>query len=57
MFSDDNFWQSLTVTIISYMDQLRVAVGAEKDFIDHVKFRTCTERAFSMIFDAAVKPN
>lgn len=57
MFSDDNFWQSLTVTIISYTDQLRVAVGAEKDFIDHVKFRTCTEKAFNMIYDAAVKPN
>ncbi|CAH1424735.1 unnamed protein product [Lactuca virosa] len=56
-FMGVNFPQSLTVTVVSYMDQLRVAVGAEKDFIDHVKFRTCTEKAFSMIYDAAVKPN
>ncbi|KAI3515466.1 hypothetical protein L1887_14362 [Cichorium endivia] len=50
------FPQSLTVTVMSYMDQLRVAVGSEKDFIDHVRFRTCIQKAFSMIFDAAVKP-
>ncbi|KAL4573127.1 hypothetical protein LXL04_019922 [Taraxacum kok-saghyz] len=50
-----NVPQSLTVTVMSYMDQLRVAVGSEKGFIDPVKFRTCTEKAFGMIFDAAVK--
>ncbi|KAI3778400.1 hypothetical protein L2E82_07667 [Cichorium intybus] len=50
-----NVPQSLTVTITSYMDQLRVAVGSEKGLIDPIKFRTCTEKAFSMIFDAAVK--
>ncbi|XP_042753588.1 wax ester synthase/diacylglycerol acyltransferase 4-like isoform X1 [Lactuca sativa] len=47
--------QSLVVTIMSYMDQLRVTIGAETGFIDPVKFRTCTEKAFSMIFDAAMK--
>lgn len=50
-----SFWQSLTVTIMSYMDQLRVAVGTEKGLIDPVKFRLCTEKAFSMMFNAAVE--
>ncbi|KAL7587197.1 hypothetical protein Lser_V15G40516 [Lactuca serriola] len=47
--------QSLVVTVISYMDQLRVTIGTEIGLIDPMKFRTCTEKAFSMIFDAAVK--
>lgn len=42
------------MTIMSYMDQLRVAVGSEKGLIDSVKFKKCTEKAFSMMFDAAV---
>nr|XP_043612915.1 wax ester synthase/diacylglycerol acyltransferase 4-like [Erigeron canadensis] len=50
-----NVPQSLTVTIMSYMDQLRVAVGSEKGLIDPVKFRICIEKAFSMMFNAAVK--
>ncbi|KAI3515461.1 hypothetical protein L1887_14357 [Cichorium endivia] len=50
-----NVPQSLTVTVMSYMDQLRVAVGTEKGLIDPVKFQTCTENAFSMIFAAATK--
>ncbi|CAH1433711.1 unnamed protein product [Lactuca virosa] len=47
--------KSLVVTIMSYMDHLRVTIGTETGLIDPVKFRTCTEKAFSMIFDAAVK--
>lgn len=43
------------MTTISYMDELRVAVGTEKGFIDPEKFQTCIEKAFNMIFDAAVK--
>ncbi|KAI3780640.1 hypothetical protein L2E82_10625 [Cichorium intybus] len=50
-----NVPQSLTVTVMSYMDQLRVAVGTEKGLIDPVKFQTCTEKAYSMIFSAATK--
>ncbi|KVI04342.1 O-acyltransferase, WSD1, C-terminal [Cynara cardunculus var. scolymus] len=50
-----NIPQSLTVTMMSYMDQLRVAVGTEKDLIDPVKFKNCTEQAFSMMFNVAVK--
>ncbi|KAL4555033.1 hypothetical protein LXL04_037644 [Taraxacum kok-saghyz] len=44
---------SLMLTTMSYMDQSRVAVGNEKDFRDHMKFRRCIEKTFSMIFDAA----
>ncbi|XP_071691338.1 wax ester synthase/diacylglycerol acyltransferase 4-like [Rutidosis leptorrhynchoides] len=51
-----NVPQSLTVTIMSYMDQLRVAVGMEKGLIDPVKFKICTEKAFNMMFNAAVEP-
>ena len=49
------FWQSLTITVMSYMDQLRVAVGTEKGLIDPVKFKRCTEQAFSMMFNVAIK--
>ncbi|XP_042486400.1 wax ester synthase/diacylglycerol acyltransferase 4-like [Macadamia integrifolia] len=41
--------QSLTVTIVSYMGQLRVAVGAEKGFIDDKMFTSCLENAFTRI--------
>ncbi|WCJ30797.1 O-acyltransferase (WSD1-like) family protein [Euphorbia peplus] len=43
--------QSLTITMMSYRGQLRIAVGAEKDFIDPEKFKTCIENAFEMIFN------
>ncbi|XP_076941112.1 wax ester synthase/diacylglycerol acyltransferase 4-like [Bidens hawaiensis] len=49
-----NVPQSLTVTVMSYMDQLRVAVGTEKGLIDPVKFKKCTEKAFSIMYNAAV---
>ncbi|KAI3744955.1 hypothetical protein L1987_58054 [Smallanthus sonchifolius] len=49
-----NVPQSLTVTIMSYMDQLRVAVGTEKGLIDPAKFRKCIEKAFSIMYNAAV---
>ncbi|KAK9075489.1 hypothetical protein SSX86_003813 [Deinandra increscens subsp. villosa] len=49
-----NIPQSLTVTIMSYMDQLRVAVGTEKGLIDQAKFRKCTEKAFTIMYNAAV---
>ncbi|XP_071717664.1 wax ester synthase/diacylglycerol acyltransferase 4-like [Rutidosis leptorrhynchoides] len=47
--------QSLTVTVMSYMDQLRVAVGTERGLIDSEKFRICIEKAFSMMFNAAAE--
>ncbi|KAJ0111186.1 O-acyltransferase WSD1-like isoform X1 [Pistacia vera] len=45
--------QSLTVTLISYMGKLRVAVGTEKGFIDHHKFKSCIENAFELILKGA----
>lgn len=45
--------QSLSITMISYMGKLRVAVGTEKGFIDPQQFKSCTEKAFEMIFKAA----
>ncbi|GJW27898.1 O-acyltransferase WSD1-like protein, partial [Tanacetum coccineum] len=53
-FMPVNLPLSLTVTITSYMDQLRVAVGTEKGLIDPIKFSACTQKAFNMIFNAAV---
>lgn len=35
------------------MGELRVAVGAEKDFIDAKKLKSYIEKAFQMIFKAA----
>lgn len=49
--------QSLSVTVISYMRKLRVAVVAEKGFIDAQKLKSCIENAFEMIFDAACNIN
>ncbi|KAF8391334.1 hypothetical protein HHK36_023638 [Tetracentron sinense] len=49
--------QSLTITIMTYMGKLRVALGAQKDFIDHQKFKSCLETAFEKIFKASVMDN
>ncbi|KAL8031490.1 hypothetical protein ABFX02_13G028800 [Erythranthe guttata] len=46
--------ESLTVTILSYMGQLRIALGTENDLIDAPKFRQCVQDAFDMIFNAAI---
>ncbi|XP_042521005.1 wax ester synthase/diacylglycerol acyltransferase 4-like [Macadamia integrifolia] len=46
--------QSLTVSIVSYMGKLRVAVGAEKGFIDDKLYASCLENAFTRIFKAAL---
>ncbi|KAF9663131.1 hypothetical protein SADUNF_Sadunf17G0006500 [Salix dunnii] len=45
--------QSLTVTIVSYMDKLRVTLGAEKGFIDGQKLKSYIEEAFQMILQSA----
>ncbi|XP_071716704.1 wax ester synthase/diacylglycerol acyltransferase 4-like [Rutidosis leptorrhynchoides] len=50
-----NVPQSLTVTIMSYMDQLRVAVGTERGLIDPDKFRICIKKAFNMMFNASIE--
>ncbi|KAL0001963.1 hypothetical protein SO802_015744 [Lithocarpus litseifolius] len=45
--------QSLTITMVSYMGNLRVAVGLEKGFLDPHKFKSCVINAFEMTFQAA----
>ncbi|KAL3323156.1 hypothetical protein AABB24_040323 [Solanum stoloniferum] len=46
--------ESLTITMMSYMGKLRVAVGTEKGLIDPQKFKCSIENAFDRIFKAAV---
>ncbi|KAJ8527823.1 hypothetical protein K7X08_015274 [Anisodus acutangulus] len=46
--------ESLTITMMSYMGKLRVAVGTEKGHIDPQKFKCSIENAFDRIFNAAV---
>ncbi|KAJ7971164.1 O-acyltransferase WSD1 [Quillaja saponaria] len=45
--------QSLTITIMSYMENLNVTLKAEKGFIDEQKFKSCMENAYEMILKAA----
>ncbi|KAK9222113.1 hypothetical protein WN944_010545 [Citrus x changshan-huyou] len=45
--------ESLVVTIVSYMGNLRVSLGAEEGFIDSPKLKSCIENAFEMILNAA----
>ncbi|XP_075668987.1 wax ester synthase/diacylglycerol acyltransferase 4-like [Castanea sativa] len=45
--------QSLTITMVSYMGNLRVAVGSEKGFLDPHKFKSCVINAFEMTLQAA----
>ncbi|KAH9610087.1 hypothetical protein KSS87_014216 [Heliosperma pusillum] len=47
--------QSLTITILSYMRTLRIAVGVERGHIDVQKFNSCIEHAFQLIYNAAMK--
>lgn len=44
--------QSLTITMVSYMGKLRVAVGTEKGHIDPNKFKSCVQNSFDMMFKA-----
>lgn len=46
--------QSLTITMVSYMGLLRVAVGTENGLIDAPKLKSYIENAFDIIFKAAV---
>ncbi|KAJ0110990.1 hypothetical protein Patl1_03098 [Pistacia atlantica] len=43
--------QSICIAIVSYMGVLRVAVGAEKGFIDAKKLKSCIEKAFQMMLE------
>ncbi|ONK71872.1 uncharacterized protein A4U43_C04F13250 [Asparagus officinalis] len=46
--------QSLTITVVSYMGTIKVAIGAERDFINSELLVSCMEKSFERIFDAAV---
>ncbi|KAK4368948.1 hypothetical protein RND71_012740 [Anisodus tanguticus] len=46
--------QSYSVTIVSYVDKLRIAIVVEKDFIDPNKLKSCIDFAYDSIFKAAV---
>ncbi|GAV80596.1 WES_acyltransf domain-containing protein/DUF1298 domain-containing protein [Cephalotus follicularis] len=45
--------QNLTISVLSYMGKLRVAVGTEKGFIDPQKFKACIEIAYQKMLKAA----
>ncbi|XP_020246505.1 O-acyltransferase WSD1-like isoform X2 [Asparagus officinalis] len=46
--------QSLTITVVSYMGKLRVAMGVEKGFINPNLLVSCMEKSFERIFEAAL---
>ncbi|KAK1568167.1 hypothetical protein Q3G72_021348 [Acer saccharum] len=43
---------SLVVTVVSYMEKLRVAIGVEDGFIDSQKLKSCMENAYDMMLKA-----
>ncbi|PRQ57602.1 putative transferase [Rosa chinensis] len=45
--------QSLTISAISYMGKLRIAIGAEKGLVDSNKLQACMKDAFRVISEAA----
>ncbi|KAI3744962.1 hypothetical protein L1987_58061 [Smallanthus sonchifolius] len=49
-----NVPQSYKVTVISYMNHLRVALGTEKGIIDPQKLKRCIQEAYDMILKAAL---
>ncbi|XP_073127396.1 wax ester synthase/diacylglycerol acyltransferase 4-like [Henckelia pumila] len=46
--------QSLSVTMVSYVGKLRIAMTMEKGFMDPNKFKSCIEYAFESIYSAAL---
>ncbi|KAL8158509.1 hypothetical protein V2J09_000046 [Rumex salicifolius] len=46
---------SVEIAVISYMQTLRICIGVEKNFIDLQEFKSCIQKAFGEIFDAATK--
>ncbi|ONK64047.1 uncharacterized protein A4U43_C07F21550 [Asparagus officinalis] len=46
--------QSLTITVVSYMGMIKVAIGAERDFINSELLVSCMEKSFQRIFEEAV---
>ncbi|XP_072960892.1 wax ester synthase/diacylglycerol acyltransferase 4-like [Typha angustifolia] len=46
--------QSLTISVVSYMGKLKVAVGAEKGYINSQLFTSYMEKSFQRIYEATL---
>ncbi|KAM0942251.1 putative O-acyltransferase, WSD1, O-acyltransferase WSD1 [Dioscorea sansibarensis] len=46
--------QSLTMTMVSYNGKLRLAIGAEKGFIDSPLLVSCMKKSFNELYETAV---
>ncbi|KAL2894002.1 O-acyltransferase WSD1, partial [Bienertia sinuspersici] len=46
---------SLAVTIMSYMRTITIGITVEKDYIDSQKLTSCVNKAFELIYEAAIK--
>ncbi|KAG2404100.1 uncharacterized protein HKW66_Vig0110220 [Vigna angularis] len=47
--------ESLVISIMSYMEVIKVTLKTEKDFIDEQKLKSCMQTAFEMILRAAME--
>ncbi|CAN1351339.1 Wax ester synthase/diacylglycerol acyltransferase 11 [Linum perenne] len=45
--------QSIMISVMSYVSQLRVAVKVEREFIDSQKLKSCIEESFAKILESA----
>ena len=45
--------QNLTITMVSYMGNLRISAVMEKGFMHPQRFKSCVENAFEIILKAA----
>lgn len=45
--------QNLVISMVSYMESLRVSAVMEKGFLDPQKFKSCVENAFEIMLKAA----
>ena len=51
-------FQSVAITMISYVGKMRIAFAMEEGFIDQQKFKSSIENAFEIMFKAALhSPN
>ncbi|KAL1363047.1 hypothetical protein HN51_011246 [Arachis hypogaea] len=47
--------ENVNITIMSYVNTLRITMRTMKGFIDEQKFKNCMEKAFEVIFKAAME--
>ncbi|KAL1819770.1 hypothetical protein ACET3Z_014639 [Daucus carota] len=55
-FTASGLPQSLVVTLLSYVGTLRATIAVEKGFIDLDKLKVFIQKAYDIIFEAAVSP-